>query len=96
MSDSTEIMEDRVKAWNKLLHAQTAEFGLSSEKATIFLFSFHQVLVDVLDDPLEYDFSEDGPTNESGCIWADDLHLTSEVHDIICERLLTATLGSRS
>ena len=37
----------------------------------------------VLDDPLEYDFTEDDVTTEAGGIWADELHLTSEVHDIL-------------
>ncbi|KAG6858031.1 hypothetical protein C0995_003196, partial [Termitomyces sp. Mi166 len=95
-SESAEVMEERIKAWNELLKTKTVEFALSSGKATTFLFSTHQALTDMLDDPLEYDFSEDDPTNECGCIWADDLHPTSEVHDIIAERLLTALLGSPS
>jgi len=95
-SESTEIMEDRVKTWNEALRARTVEFGLSSKEATILLFSSHRALVDVLEDPMEYDFSEDDPTDECGCIWVDDLHLTPEVHDIIGERLLTAVLGSQS
>ncbi|GLB40125.1 hypothetical protein LshimejAT787_0706350 [Lyophyllum shimeji] len=92
-SESVQVIEDRVKTWNEVLQAQTTEFGLSSTEATVFLFSTHQVLTDVLEDPLEYDFSEDDPSNEGGCIWMDDLHLTSEVHDILGERLLTAVLG---
>ena len=89
-------MKDRVKTWNDLLQAQTTEFGLSSKEATVILFSAHQVLAEVLEDPLAYDFSEEDPTNEGGCIWVDDLHLTSEVHDILGERLLTSLLESRS
>ncbi|KAF8189347.1 SGNH hydrolase-type esterase domain-containing protein [Pholiota molesta] len=92
-SESVQVIEDRVKTWNEVLQAQTTEFGLSSKEATVLLFSPHQVLTDVLEDPLEYDFSEDDPSNEGGCIWMDDLHLTSEVHDILGERLLTAVLG---
>ncbi|KAH7885682.1 hypothetical protein F5I97DRAFT_1874324 [Phlebopus sp. FC_14] len=83
ISECADIMEDRVKAWNELLQTRITEFGRSSSKATVFLFSSHQALTDVLEDPLEYDFSEDDPVNEGGCIWADDLHLTSEVHNII-------------
>ncbi|KZT18339.1 carbohydrate esterase family 16 protein, partial [Neolentinus lepideus HHB14362 ss-1] len=75
-SDSVQVIEDRVKTWNEVLQAQTTEFALSSKEATVMLFSSHQVLLDVLEDPLEYDFSEDDPTNEGGIIWVDDLPLT--------------------
>ena len=30
----------------------------------------------MLKDFLEYDFNEDGPTDEGGGIWIEDLHLT--------------------
>ena len=92
-SDSTQIIQDRIITWNSALQAQTAEFGSSSAEATVLLFSPHRVLTDVLDDPLEYDFSEGDPSDEGGRIWADDLHLTSEVHDLLAERLLAAVLG---
>ena len=32
--------------------------------------------MDMLKDILEYDFSEDGATDEGGGIWIEDLHLT--------------------
>ncbi|KAI6123289.1 hypothetical protein EV401DRAFT_2195993 [Pisolithus croceorrhizus] len=83
-------MEERVKAWNELFQAQVTEFGTSSKEATVLLFSSHQVLTEVLDDPLEFDFSEDDPTTEGGGIWMDDLHVTTEVHDVFAERLFTS------
>jgi len=89
-SEIAEVVEERVKTWNDLLHEQAAEFGLTYKDGTLFLFSSHQLLMDVLDDPLEYDFTEDDVTTEVGGIWADDLHLTSEVHDILGEQLLKA------
>ncbi len=58
----------------------------------MLVFSAHQVLTDVLDDPLEYDFSEDDPVIEGGHIWEDGLHLTSDMHDILCKQLLTSIL----
>ncbi|KAG6826425.1 hypothetical protein H0H92_015838 [Tricholoma furcatifolium] len=60
------MMQDRIKSWNESLHTQTSEFGLSSGKATVFLFSVHLMLTDDLDDPLEYDFTEDDPVDERG------------------------------
>ncbi|KAI5992069.1 SGNH hydrolase-type esterase domain-containing protein [Pisolithus albus] len=86
----TDEMEERVKAWNESFQAQVTEFGASSKEATVLLFSSHQVFTEVLDDPLEFDFSEDDPTTEGGGIWVDDLHMTTEVHDIFAQRLLTS------
>lgn len=83
-------IEERVKAWNELFQAQVTEFGASNKEATVLLFSSHQVSTEVLDDPLEFDFSEDDPTTEGGGIWVDDLHMTTEVHDVFAERLLTS------
>ncbi|KAI6128911.1 hypothetical protein EDD16DRAFT_26463 [Pisolithus croceorrhizus] len=90
---SSDEMEERVRAWNELFQAQVTEFGTSSKEATVLLFSSHQVLTEVLDDPLEFDFSEDDPTTEGGGIWADDLHVTTEVHDVFAERLLTSVFS---
>src|SRR5258707_3892601 len=87
-SDVAEVIEERVKTWNDLLHEHATEFGLTNKDRTLLVFSSHQLLMDVLDDPLEYDFTEDDVTTEVGGIWADDLHLTSEVHDILREQLL--------
>jgi hypothetical protein len=88
-SNVAEEVGDRVKMWNDLLQQQSTEFGLTYKDATVLLFSSHRVLMDVLEDPLEYGFSEDDVTTEGGGIWADDLHLRSEVHDILGEQLLT-------
>ncbi len=66
--DSAELIEERVKTWNQLLRTQTIEFGSSSKEVTILLVSACQVLTDVLEDPLEYDFSEGDTTAEGGGI----------------------------
>ena len=86
-SGSSDNIEERVKAWNELLKTQATDFGANS-KATVVVFSVHQVLKEILEDPTEYDFDEDDPLTEGGGIWEDDLHLTAEVHEIIAERLL--------
>ena len=91
---SVEI-EERVKTWNELLLTQATEFGTSSTEATVLLFSSHQVLSEVLDAPAEFDFGEDDPTTEGGGIWADDLHLTADVHDVLAERLLSSVTSMR-
>lgn len=75
-SGSMDKIEERVKAWNIILKRGTAEFATSTKPATTVLFSSYRVLMEVLEEPCEFDFNEDDPTTEGGGIWADDLHLT--------------------
>ncbi|PBL03007.1 hypothetical protein ARMGADRAFT_281021 [Armillaria gallica] len=88
--DSSDEMQDRVETWNGLLGARTSKFATSSPQATVFVFSSHNVLTDVLDDPLEYDFGENDPDDEGGAVWEDDLHLTPAVHAILADRFLAS------
>ncbi|KAI9068305.1 carbohydrate esterase family 16 protein, partial [Trametes sanguinea] len=75
---SSDTIAERVEAWNDLLQAQAAEFGASYKEATTLLFSSHHVLTEVLDDPVEYDLSEEDVDMEGGGVWEDDLHLTEQ------------------
>lgn len=93
-SGSMDKIEERVKAWNIILKRGTAEFATSTKPATTVLFSSYRVLMEVLEEPCEFDFNEDDPTTEGGGIWADDLHLTVDMHDILAERLLTSLFPS--
>lgn len=89
-SGSPDEIEERVRTWNDLLKAQAAEFSTSSKEATLFLFSSCQVVTEVLEDPAEFDFGEDDPTTEGGGIWQDDLHLTSDMHSVLAEKLFAS------
>jgi hypothetical protein len=93
-SDSTNDIEERVRTWNELLRSQASDFAEGSNMATVFIFSSHHVLTEVLDDPLDFDFTEGDPETEGAGIWADDLHLTSTVHSIFAERLLDSLIDS--
>lgn len=88
-------IEECVDEWNVVLQAQTKQFRVSRDDATVFLFSAHQVLTDVLDDPSKYGFDEDDVVDQEGTIWEDDFDPTSEVLDILAERLLKALLDGR-
>jgi len=87
-SGSTEDIKERVETWNTLLRGQAEEFAKDYEQATVFVFSSHQVITEVLDEPVGFDFAEDDPGMGGGGIWMDDLHLTPAVHAILAERLL--------
>jgi len=92
-SGSTEDIKERVEIWNTLLRSQAEEFAKDYEKATVFVFSSHQVLTEILDEPLDFDFAEDDPGIGGAGIWKDDLHLTSAVHVILAERLLGSLIA---
>ena len=62
-------------------------FTSEYKHVSFFLFSSYRVLSSILDNPEEYGFQEDDVSQEGGGIWADDLHLTSEAHAILAERL---------
>ena len=86
--DTSDRVREHVAAWNERLRLQAAEFRDSTAEASVALFSSYEVLEKVLDDPEEYDFCEDDAAREGGKIWQDELHLTSEVHDIIAEHIV--------
>ncbi|EKM74491.1 hypothetical protein AGABI1DRAFT_47884, partial [Agaricus bisporus var. burnettii JB137-S8] len=88
-----EKIEERVETWNKLLRTQAIEFQSKTTDATVLIFSSHKLFSDILDDPLEHEFTEDDPETEGGGIWVDDLHPTSEVHDILGEQIFTSVLA---
>ncbi|KAF9651087.1 hypothetical protein BDM02DRAFT_961937 [Thelephora ganbajun] len=86
-SNSIDDIKERVRTWNELLRTQANDFAKGSIKATVFIFSSHHVLTEVLDKPLDFDFAEGDPETEGAGIWADELHLTSAVHAIFAEYL---------
>ncbi|KAF9482559.1 hypothetical protein BDN70DRAFT_801301, partial [Pholiota conissans] len=88
--DASDEVQNRVETWNGLLQTHVKEFATGSTQATVFLFSSHKVLTEVLDDPLEYEFTEDDAADEGGAIWEDDLRITPAVHAILAERFIAS------
>ena len=88
-ASSGEIAE-RIKTWNDLLRKHAREFGTNTTAATILVFSAHQLLTEVLDDPADFDLTENDVDTEGGGIWADELHLTEDMHDLFAERMFAA------
>ncbi|THU92330.1 hypothetical protein K435DRAFT_829659 [Dendrothele bispora CBS 962.96] len=83
----TDTLKSRVDTWNEELRNQVSQFIEDTPTATVSRFSIHGLLSAILDDPEGYDFTESDSTEEGGAIWADELHLTSEVHKIIFEQV---------
>ena len=94
-SNPIDEIKERVHAWNELLIGQANDFAKGSDKATVFVFSSHRVLTEVLDKPVDFDFAEEDAETECVGIWADDLHVTPAVHAILAERLLDSLINSR-
>ncbi|KIY48525.1 hypothetical protein FISHEDRAFT_73495 [Fistulina hepatica ATCC 64428] len=78
--EHADTIQGRVSAWNAQLNAQVSEFARDMPRVTVFCFSVHAVLTEVLDNPEEYEYAEEDTTEEGGAIWADELHVTAAVH----------------
>ncbi|KZT01321.1 carbohydrate esterase family 16 protein [Laetiporus sulphureus 93-53] len=83
---STDISKQYLM-WNELLNERARLFAQESKNASVFLFSANAVISAILDAPDEYGFEEEDIFEEGGPIWLDDMHLTSDVHAIIAEKL---------
>ncbi len=79
----------RANVWNMQLNTRVSEFARETPKATVYTFSTHAALTEILDNPEYYDFVENDTMEENGAIWADQLHATAAVHKILTDRLLT-------
>ncbi|KAH6910826.1 hypothetical protein BKA70DRAFT_94336 [Coprinopsis sp. MPI-PUGE-AT-0042] len=77
----------RVAAWNESLKSRVDEFSEETPNATVTTFSAHELLTEILDSPEDHGFTEEDVEEEGGSVWLDDLHLTTEVHEIIAKRL---------
>jgi hypothetical protein len=89
--ECTEELKERVQIWNKLLQGHAIDFlSTDATDATVFIFSSHRLFTDILDNPLEYEFTEDDPETEGGGIWMDGLHPTSKVQDLFGEQLFAS------
>ncbi|KAF9519030.1 carbohydrate esterase family 16 protein [Hydnum rufescens UP504] len=80
-------LKETCDTWNSLLSSYIRTFAAETSQATILLFSAHAVLTGVLDDFVEFDFSESDVEEAGGGIWLDEIHLTSAVHSILAESL---------
>lgn len=78
----------RCTAWNALLQSSAEMFAADTKHATVFLFSMHAVISDILDNPESFGFSGDELEEQGGPIWEDLLHLRSEVHAVMAERVI--------
>lgn len=78
---SVDGIKETVQTWNELLRTQSDYFPRGN--ADVFIFLSRLILAGMLDEPLNFDFTEDDPETEG----ADELHLTSAVHAILVEDL---------
>ncbi|TFK85888.1 carbohydrate esterase family 16 protein [Polyporus arcularius HHB13444] len=85
-TDSEDTIRSRVETWNESLRTRVAEFAESTSQASVFLWSTHAALAEILDDPEEFGFAAGDVTDEGGNIWLDEIHATSSVHKIMAER----------
>ena len=57
------------------------------------MFSAWEVFTRVLNKPTDYDFTDEDVSEAGGEIWADYLHPTSKMHDILASDISTFLQG---
>ena len=87
---TADTTKKRIETWNSLLRSRAVEFASSGDETSVFVFSSHKVLTEILDNPTKHNFEGKDVTLEGGGIWVDRLHLTAEVHAIIAKRFLNS------
>lgn len=83
-------LKETCDTWNDLLSSYINTFAAETSQATVLLLSAHAVLTEVIDDFVEFNFSESDIEEAGGDIWLDEIHLTSAVHSIVAEHLQRA------
>ena|ERR1700677_2885387 len=74
------------KTWNQELGKYVRLFTNSHPKEiTAMIYSSHGTFSRVLDAPESHGFVLEDINKKGGCIWRDDLHPTSAMHDIIAK-----------
>ena len=87
---SESALAEVVKKWNEHLHSCCKAFAESTPQASVATFSAHAVISDILDNPEEYDFTEDDVIEAGSNMWSDELHLTAEVHNVLAEKVINS------
>ena len=87
---SSRDISPRYLEWNDLLVSKARTLADEYSLATVFVYSMHELLGDILDDPEEYGFTQGDATKPGWGIWADVLHLTAAVHSIIADGIVSA------
>ncbi|EIN03914.1 hypothetical protein PUNSTDRAFT_109062 [Punctularia strigosozonata HHB-11173 SS5] len=83
----------RIETWNGTLRTLASDFAQEASQASVFVFSSHVVVGDILDNHENYGFTDDDIAEEGGNFWLDDLHITGDVHEVLAERLIKALLS---
>ncbi|KAL1747304.1 hypothetical protein HDZ31DRAFT_80542 [Schizophyllum fasciatum] len=75
-------------AWNRTLRAKVAELKSATPEMKVAIFSIHNVFTAVLDRPEKHGFTKEDLTKEGGAIWADEVHATPAVQEIVAKWLV--------
>ncbi|KAL1714652.1 hypothetical protein EV715DRAFT_257140 [Schizophyllum commune] len=75
-------------AWNRVLPIKVADFQRVTPGVTLSVFSVRAVFTAVLDDPEAYGFTKNDLTEVGGGIWADEVHATPAVQEIVAKWLI--------
>lgn len=75
-------------AWNEKLRQAADAFSASHLDASVVVWSSWELFMQLLTEPQTFGFEEADVGQEAGAIFADGLHPTTAVHEIIARELV--------
>jgi len=85
---NTESVTDHpYEKWNEMLRRNVQAFLSENEDVTTMVLSSFDFFNLVLETPSEYGFEEKDIRRRYGPVWADHIHPTSRMHELLAERI---------
>jgi phospholipase/lecithinase/hemolysin len=84
----------RIMLWNSCLQTKVKDFLEEKSGTTGVIFDVASVFTEVLDNPTKFGFKDARDHGEEDCVWADVLHPTSKMHQIIAKEFVKVLEGN--
>ncbi|KAH9842388.1 uncharacterized protein C8Q71DRAFT_732643 [Rhodofomes roseus] len=92
--EDADRVRGQISDWNELLRESVCAFAEEEEYSdvSLFVFSSHKMLSDLLDDVEEFGFDEEDERRVNGKIWVDreDVTVSKEVHRLLADKMQLA------
>jgi hypothetical protein len=99
--NTTVGLGSNISKWNSMIPQYAKQFSNNHSDASVALWDVHSLYMTVLSNPTAYGFRDNITIcHTSSCIWADGVHSTFAMHQIVATNLLkflgNATISSYS
>lgn len=86
VNSDVSTLQSRISQWNSAFPDYSKQFAANHSDISVALYDVHSLFNTVLDDPSKYGFVDAiSSCQNSTCIWADGVHSTFAMHNIIAD-----------